>query len=727
MDTSAVSRIAGECLRRISHCRHHAASISTESTATQDVFDVSLAIVLLLEAGYSRELFIGENKDLVLGLSEWLDQGTTAFGSASSIEPDTDVTAAVITALNLLGRHTPADRLLKTFGGPHHVETDGIHNGDRFSTDCQVLLALLQVENGVELYRAQIQQAITSICSTWWAKSHDRVKNRRNVSPFYSIMLFSKALTSYAVAHWNLRNPQPESSNDRISLMLIEALTTILHNQNKDGSWGETSDFEETSYAVLTLKYIAALGLASIFEDEISNTLDRSVDFFRRKHTDSYLPKDVWIGEAPHSSGILSGAYLLGALNQSASKGPGADRIGRGGLSSSSDKLFKLARTLPLLQGAETWEVRSCLLQGDIFSSIVRDRMPRIFPRENMRKETYLNLVPFTWAASRLLESLKLRNQELLDMMVLAVTIYQVDEFMEATVIRLDDRDMRKLDDALEDLCSERVTAEADNYTANHDMPLSGKETPHGSLLAIIGVLRQYVQFILQQPLVVSARQVLQRQLRSDIKRFFRAHLRQVKDNRLLRRKEMKTIESVHGSVFSWLRNTSADHTGGPFGMTYYLCLIEGRSSPLQPISTEALYVAQMVSQHLAALCRTYNDWGSRARDAAEYNVNSLNFEEIRTESETLNGVSGNGAFLNQQGATGSVAGHAEPEKRLLFIAEFERRCMLNSLRELKEIVNEDVYVAVKLFCDVTDIYGQIYVVKDMTPRLREEASNEVK
>ncbi|KAI1276109.1 hypothetical protein F5Y07DRAFT_149162 [Xylaria sp. FL0933] len=726
MDTSAISRIAGECLRRISHRRQHAASLSTESAATQDVFDVSLAIVLLLEAGYSRELFIGKNNDLILGLLEWLDQRTTALGPASSIEPDTDVTAAVITALNLLGRHTPADRLLKSFGGLY-VEADSIHGGDRFSTNCQVLLALLQVENGVKLYHAQIQEAINFICSTWWAKSHDRVKNRRNISPLYSIMLFSKALTSYAVLHWNLRNPQPESSNDRISLMLIEALTTILRDQNEDGSWGQTSDFEETSYAVLTLKYIASLGLASIFENEISNALNRSVGFFRRKPTDLYLSKDMWIGEAPYSSGILSGAYLLGALNHSASKSPGADRFGRGGLSSSSDKLFKLARALPLLQGAESWEVRSCLLQGEFFSRIVRDRMPRIFPRENMRKETYLDLVPFTWASSRLIESSKLRNQELLDMMVLAVTIYQIDEFMEATVIRLDDRDMRKLNDKFEDLCSERVTVVADDYTANHDMPPSGKEASQGDLLAIIGVLRQYVQFILQQPLVVSARQVLQRQLRSDIKRFLRAHLRQVKDNRLLRKKEMKTVESIHGSVFSWLRNTSADHTGGPFAMTYYLCLIEGRSDSPQAISTEALYVAQMVSQHLAALCRTYNDWGSRVRDADEYNVNSLNFEEIRTESGTLNGVTRNAAFLYQQGATRSAAGHAEPEKRLLFIAEFERRCMLNSLRELKEIVSEDVYVAVKLFCDVTDIYGQIYVVKDMTPRLREQGPNDIK
>ncbi|KAI0426757.1 hypothetical protein F5Y09DRAFT_50633 [Xylaria sp. FL1042] len=723
MNTSEVSWIARECIRRISHYRHRNAGISNPSSATQDVFEVSLAVVSLLEADYSRELLLGEDNELVLGLSEWLDQSTAVSGLASSIKPDKDVIATVITALNFLGRQTPADKLVTNVGGPGHIETE---SDDTFSTDCHVLLALLQVENGVDLYHPQIQQAITSICSTWWTKSHDQVKNRRNFSPLYSIMLLSKALTHYAMAHSDLAIPQPGNLNDKISLILIEALTTILRDQNEDGSWGHMSDCEETSYAVLTLKYITSFRFVSNFQSEILNALSRSVNVFHRRHTDFYQPKNMWIGKAPYSSGLLSQAYLFGALNHSAWK-PVVDGFSRGGLSRSSDKLFKLARALPLLQGTETWEVRSCLLQGDFFSSIVRDSIPRIFPRENMRKETYLDLVPFTWATSRLLESLKLRNQELLDMMVLAVTIYQIDEFMEATVIRLDDRDIRKLDDTFEDLSSERATPHADDYTADHNMPLSRTESSREKLSTITEVLRQYVQFILQQPLVVSARPLLQRQLRSDIKRFLRAHLRQVKDNRLLRNEEMEAVESVHGSVFSWLRNTSADHTGGPFAMTYYLCLIEGRSNPPQSISTEGLYVAQMVSQHLAALCRTYNDWGSRVRDAAEYNVNSLNFEEIRAESETRNGITGNRAFLNRQDGTRSVACHAEPEKRLLFIAEFERRCMLNSLRELKEIVSEDVYVAVKLFCDVTDIYGQIYVVKDMTPRLREQGTNEVK
>ncbi|KAI1419467.1 hypothetical protein F5Y12DRAFT_793764 [Xylaria sp. FL1777] len=671
MDITELELIIGERLGRISHSRKQNPGIGNISSAPQDILEISLAVVSLLEAGCPRKLFVGKDNDLVSTLSEWLDQYTRPLEIASHAKPDVDITAAVITALNLLGRSTLADRLITSFAELDHIETDNnVGNDEDFTTKCQVLIALLQVDNGVNLYRAQIQQTVTSVCSIWWAKSHKHVKNRRNISPLYSIMLLSKALTTYAVVLSSVSHTDECLLDNKISLMLTEVLATLLRDQNEDGSWGERSDFEETSYAVLAMKFITAFPFAYNFEAEIHSALLRSYDIFRRRDNEYLEPKNLWIGKVPYSSNLLSQAYFLGALRQSAwLHPPNMHRFGQSGLSRSSEKLFTLARALPILRDAETWQVKSCLLQGDFFSSIVKASIPRIFPRENMRKETYLDLVPFTWAASRQLESLKLRNQELLDMMVLAVTIYQIDEFMEATVIRLDDSDMRKLDDSIEGLSSEHLAMQASENMASHEEAFDGKQTSGKALSAIIDAVKQYIYFVLQHPLVSNARPLLQRQLRSDIKRFLKAHLRQVKDNKLLRDNKMATVESVHGSVFSWLRNTSADHTGGPFAMTYYLCLIEDRSDNPQSISTEGLYVAQMVSQHLAALCRTYNDWGSRVRDAAEFNVNSLNFEEILAEPKTLNRIIGNGASLDQQSCTGPVAGHAEPEKRLLFIA----------------------------------------------------------
>ncbi|KAK5634795.1 hypothetical protein RRF57_010508 [Xylaria bambusicola] len=729
MATAELKSFASECLKKLSPY-HNQIDVGIVKSASRDIFETCLVskfrissllgyltkkqgISSLLEADCPRELFFDENSTLVSILSEWLDQDNIAARLVPRTKINIDVTAAIITALNLLGQPTLADGLLESFEDIAHTESPSIEDDD-LATNCEVLISLLHVEKGIDHYYKQIERVATSVCSTWWAKSHEQVMNKRNMCPLYSVMLVSKALTTYAVAKANTTDAKEGSLDDKISLMLIEVLVTLLRTQHADGSWGQKSNFEETSYAVLAIKYLTAFPFARNFKEKYG----RSFNIFGRRTTGCYIPAELWFGTSNYSSRLLSQAYLLSALGQSAWLTPqNMHRFGRSGLSSSSEKLSKLARNLPLLQCSESWEIKSCLLQGDFFARMVRAGMPRIFPRENMRKETYLDLVPFTWATSRQFETLRLRNQELLDMMVLAVTIYQIDEFMEATVIRLE------IQICVNSMIYLRTcpAVQTNQHMKSSNGVSSRKETSEKNLTTITEVLREYVQFVLQHPSVANGRPLLQRQLRSDLKRFLRSHLRQVKDNLLLRGDKMKTVESIHGSVFSWVRGTSADHTGGPFAMTYYLCLIEGRSDPPQPISTEGLYVTQMVSQHLAALCRTYNDWGSRARDMVEFNVNALNFEEIRNDSEAPNCITGNGAFVNQQNRYESVGGNAEPERRLLFIAEFERRCMLNSLRELKEIVSTEVYVAVKLFCDVTDIYGQIYVVKDMTPRLTEQ------
>ncbi|KAJ3565727.1 hypothetical protein NPX13_g7395 [Xylaria arbuscula] len=715
MAATELTFVAAECLKKVSQYRNHI-DVGVIKSSPWDILEVSLAVSLLLEADCPPELFLDEANTLVSVLSDWLDHDSISERLAPRTIRDLEVAATITTTLNLLGKPTLADGLIASFDLDRFNASNGEDDG--LSTNCELLMSLIRVENGIDRYRTKIEQVATSVCSIWWAKSHKEVINRRNTSSLYSILLLSKALTTYALAQSS--NLDKEGIlDDKISLMLTEALVTILRTQNEDGSWGEENSFEETCYAVLVIKYLTAFPFAYNFKSEIQCALDRSFDLISQRRSEWHSLAELWIGKPVYSSPILAQAYCISALKQPVwPKPPNMRRFGRFSLSSSSEKLSKLAHALPLLQNVETWQVKSCLLQGDQFARMVKASIPRIFPRENMRKETYLDLVPFTWATSRQFETLRLRNQELLDMMVLAVTIYQVDEFMEATVIQLDNHDMRKLDDAFDDLCSKEEITPSNGHVGNGNASSSGEETSEKSLAAITNILRQYIHFILHHPSVRYARASLQRQLRSDIKRFLRSHIRQVKDNRLLRAHKMRAVEAVHGSVFSWIRNTSSDHTGGPFAMTYYLCLIEGRGDSAQLISTEGLYVAQMVSQHLAALCRTYNDWGSRVRDKAEFNVNSLNFEEIRSDSDSLDDISGNGAFLNQSGTT-SAAGHAEPERRLLFIAEFERRCMLNSLRELKEIVSPEVYVAVKLFCDVTDVYGQVYVVKDMTPRLK--------
>ena len=96
-----------------------------------------------------------------------------------------------------------------------------------------------------------------------------------------------------------------------------------------------------------------------------------------------------------------------------------------------------------------------------------------------------------------------------------------------------------------------------------------------------------------------------------------------------------------------------------------------------------------------------YNDYGSIGRDKAEGNLNSVNFPEFH--------VSGNR----------SVGGNAEEveknvKEELMWVAEYERRGLERAMGEMEGLVGDADMEKVRLFVDVTDLYGQIYVVRDI-------------
>jgi len=94
-----------------------------------------------------------------------------------------------------------------------------------------------------------------------------------------------------------------------------------------------------------------------------------------------------------------------------------------------------------------------------------------------------------------------------------------------------------------------------------------------------------------------------------------------------------------------------------------------------------------------------YNDYGSIIRDEQEGNLNSRNFPEFEV------GVSD---------------GDADGRKKGLWkVAEYEWRCLDHSFQNLKELLllsgkNERLLVLLQMFVNVTDTYGQIYVVRDI-------------
>lgn len=134
-----------------------------------------------------------------------------------------------------------------------------------------------------------------------------------------------------------------------------------------------------------------------------------------------------------------------------------------------------------------------------------------------------------------------------------------------------------------------------------------------------------------------------------------------------------------------------------------------------------------------------YNDWGSLARDTIEGNINSLNFPEFHLEpishvSKSSDSSSLSRTAYNSVGSMGDGSRPTTPGSDadidrarvdLMWVAEYERRGLQMATEhlgnEMRAAVgsakSEETMRALKLFINVTDLFGQVYVQKDLTAR----------
>jgi hypothetical protein len=97
-------------------------------------------------------------------------------------------------------------------------------------------------------------------------------------------------------------------------------------------------------------------------------------------------------------------------------------------------------------------------------------------------------------------------------------------------------------------------------------------------------------------------------------------------------------------------------------------------------------------------MCRQYNDFGSYSRDKQENNLNSLDFSDFNV----------------------TICGDlSHPHKQdLMDIAEFERSCMQACFTHLSGEVGATAAAQIQAFINVTDLFVQIYVARDIASRL---------
>ena len=447
----------------------------------------------------------------------------------------------------------------------------------------------------------------------------------------------------------------------------------------------------------------------------------------------------------------------------------------------SVDKFLQFFSRLPLFAQEPRWRLRASLTEGFLFLPQLKRRSREIFLRTDMAEDKYLEYIPLTWTTVNNLKQNPLSASDLHEMMVLSMLNYQVDEYMEAVVGKyykdrlpqvrhvilelcrepeeiangFDIRSLKRKRSSLDEeaLRKENRLIGADNNsilngnshgqssapTAKPNAPELSNEaaaTPSSMSFPLATLhhrLSLFTAHILSHPSVLTAPSISQSILRQELQIFLLAQVTHISDNLRLSQESLSTSSTSAGpsnhvtttipfhrastSYYRWVHTTSADHTSCPYSFAFFVCLTRIAFPDLQ-----AKYIAQDLASRLAVMCRQYNDYGSIARDRIEENLNSVNFPEFHAESRGMRaGNEGEGKGAGMDEGKGKNGGEGEEERRkeaLFNIAEYEREGIMRAQQALEKRVEMRVIRLMDLFVGVTDLYGQIYVARDIASRM---------
>ncbi|KAK8043770.1 hypothetical protein PG994_012608 [Apiospora phragmitis] len=675
--------------------------------------------------------------------------GTVGF-SPSSL-PDADDTAMTITALQHLGVSLDLNPLFNMFESETHFRTYEAERNPSISANCNVLICLLSRDDRGE-YVPKILKALRFVCSQIMAGKHQ--------SELYWVKLLSQAFSllfrdASEVFRQNLLESGPELETDVVQVSL-HVLLKIFQSQRPDGSW--EGRCEVTAYAVLALASLSFLPWISQMRcAQLATSMEAGKGFLLAKRNCWHHGDYLWTEKVTYGCGTLSEAYCLAAA---VVPSPVDERIQPPcpwadlpkGIVQGVQGARKLIQRTPLFQGTEPYLLDIAELLACYSVEMLEHQRHQGFSRAGLGEDKYLAFIPLTWTACGVLQRHPLSIRTFRIMMSLSMFNYQVDEYMEAGVandVRVNLDDVRLLVDELFDekhsyRSRERSVADGNGNAENPN----GYSAPPVMTEEIRTTLGRYIGWVLQSNCEVASSTSGREKLSLELRNFLLAHVTQSEDNRRLASWKQDKSRGQKGddedgtgcvidssraagaaptpkrSFYNWVRSTSADHTSCPFSFIFFVCLVAG-----QPGShfhdafamSKTAYVLEDLCRHLASLCRMYNDYGSVSRDRAEANLNSVDFPEF--QEARPHGQQQNYEPLSAPSSASASSLLEDAKKELMWIAEYERRGLNRAVAELEKIAaagacSRELVEALEVFCNVTDLYGQIYVIRDIAARV---------
>jgi hypothetical protein len=719
------------------------------------LFELSWSLSTLLTPRISsRTLTVREKDRLALRFERVLKAQSGVVGFTSGVLEDADDTARSLMALQCLGKSQSARRLIEMFQTTDHFRTYRLEGSPSFSANCNVLLALLGEAEG-ELDQESIAKALTFLLEL---EESGPIHDKWNMSAHYPRMLFVQVSVLILEKHnaGHVENLSSKGFIERISEAICRLLSQTLSDQKPNGSWDDS--LEITSYNIITLGYVLSLPWGAMLKDQLRESMRQGQDYVRAKYSNPDKTDFLWIEKVSYQSLLLHSVYCSAALHFHVVEVPWISSIvdsftlPQGSLK----KTRYLISSIPLFQGVKFASLEVVLVEARLMTAQLNLSRNSLFSRSNipMTADKYLEFIPMIWVTCNHKNGQILSYKTMWEMVLLSLLNFQIDEYMESVVARMPQADTLLLMELLKHQFKSGSIAATDSYFNFANGSSHGDENPPSDLLEDTQVheafktLSRFMQHITQHWSLTRSPAIVQQEMAVEIYNFIYAHNIHNRDNALLAtRKAGKGASDTNSQpqmlqeqrYIQWARGTASDDTSCPFSFSFFACLISkpGKHCFAGP---RAQYFSQSLCRHLATMCRQYNDYGSATRDAEEGNVNSFDFPDFcDLGNGRENGVVGTDSSANAAESVGDASEAQRPTKRrrhnatngdnektrtssakdsLMALAEFERAGMELAKERLSSEVPRSCMEQLQVFIDVTDMFGQIYVHKDIASRV---------
>ncbi|RFU79486.1 ent-kaurene synthase [Trichoderma arundinaceum] len=283
-----------------------------------------------------------------------------------------------------------------------------------------VLDGIISAGNPVD-YLVQVEKLATQLCDAWLAREGP-FSSPSGCLSLTATLLSSSLVQLLKIWHESDLNPINDLRDIKIPLVLFQIWFQILQLQDADGSWSVAGINLDPMYPVVTLTRLHSIVLLEEFNSKVLSAVSNG-----QSH----------INPANDNLGAIEKAYSLVAKETDLAFGNWKLHLSAVPVNIPEKKLSQFCSffsQLPCAQGIEQWRLKAAMAEGFLFLPLLMQNRIDMFDREGMKDDMYLPFIAFTFTCANNLRPFHVCSNILLDMMILTLRAYQLDEFIEDVI-----------------------------------------------------------------------------------------------------------------------------------------------------------------------------------------------------------------------------------------------------------------------------------------------------